>query len=128
MLCWKSAQDRVGTLGAGILAVRSADLGDAGLQAVPTSPACSPELTMSLLISGRCCTPDSRAFATVLPGLDLCFVGWCLDGDPAVGGGPPCPHIHQKNCRAVLVFSELGVVLEAELHAIGGVLPVPGLG
>ena len=61
------------------------DLSGAGLQVVPTSSSCSPELTMSLLSSGRCCTPDSRAFATVLPGLDLCFVGWCSDWDPAVG-------------------------------------------
>jgi hypothetical protein len=78
---------------------------------------------MSLLSSGRCCTPDSRAFATVLRGLDLCFVGWCWIRIPPFGGDGCITHALTILIRAAELFSELAVCWEAEFHAIGGVLP-----
>ena len=50
------------------------------LQAAPTMSALLPSwIPVSVLSSGRCCTSENRAFATVLPGLDLFFERW-LDG------------------------------------------------
>jgi hypothetical protein len=89
------------------------------LQAVPTRSACSPELAMSLLGSGRCCTPDKCAFATVLRGLDLCFVGWCWIRIPPFGGDGCMTHALTILSRAAELFSEPAVCWEVEFHGLG---------
>ena len=75
-------------------------------------------LTRAILVcaeSWRCCTSDNRAFATILPGLDLCFVGWCWLGGWAfitsVEGDGIVQHHMSILTRAFLVCSEFRAAL-----------------
>jgi len=75
-------------------------------------------LTRAILVcaeSWRCCTSENRAFATILPGLDLCFVGWCWLGGWAfitsVEGDGIVQHHMSILTRAFLVCSEFRAAL-----------------
>ena len=78
------AEDQVDTLGGGISSARGAAGGARHVSIIATIV-----FLVSADLREVFCTSENRAFATELPGLDLCFLRW-LDGwvgRHCVGGG-----------------------------------------